>query len=59
MDFDTPINRIGTHCVKWDMMESYYGVPAEGGLAMWVADREMRPAAIVQQAVDMMASHCV
>lgn len=59
MDFDTPINRIGTHCVKWDMMESYYGVPAEGGLAMWVADMEFRPPAIVQQAVERMAAHGV
>lgn len=59
MDFDTPINRIGTHCVKWDMMEKFYGVPAEGGLAMWVADMEFRPPAIVQQAVERMAAHGV
>ena len=49
MDFDTPINRIGTHCVKWDMMEKLYGVPAEGGLAMWVADMDFRPPAAVQR----------
>lgn len=59
MDFDTPINRIGTHCVKWDMMEKLYGIPAEGGLAMWVADMEFRPPAIVQQAVERMAAHGV
>jgi cystathionine beta-lyase len=57
MDFDTPINRIGTHCVKWDMMEKLYGVPASEGLAMWVADMEFRPPAIVQQAVERLAAH--
>jgi cystathionine beta-lyase len=57
MDFDTPINRIGTHCVKWDMMEKLYGVPAEGGLAMWVADMDFRPPASVQRAVEDMAAH--
>ena len=59
MDFDTPINRIGTHCVKWDMMETFYGVPAEGGLAMWVADMEFRPPSCVQHAVERMAAHGV
>lgn len=59
MSFDTPIDRRGTHCVKWDMMEKLYGVPAEGGLAMWVADMEFRPPACVQQAVERMAAHGV
>jgi cystathionine beta-lyase len=59
MSFDTPIDRRGTHCVKWDMMEKLYGVPAEGGLAMWVADMEFRPPACVQRAVERMAEHGV
>ncbi len=59
MSFDTPIDRRGTHCVKWDMMEKLYGVPADGGLAMWVADMEFRPPACVQQAVERMAEHGV
>ncbi len=59
MSFDTPIDRRGTHCVKWDMMEKIYGVPADGGLAMWVADMEFRPPACVQQAVERMAEHGV
>ena len=59
MSFDTPIDRRGTHCVKWDMMEKLYGVPAEGGLAMWVADMEFRPPACVQAAVERMAEHGV
>ena len=59
MDFDTPIDRRGTHCVKWDMMESYYGVSPADGLAMWVADMEFRPPAVVQKAVEEMAAHGV
>ena len=57
MDFDSPVNRIGTHCVKWDMMEKLFGVPAEDGIAMWVADMEFRPPAVVQAAVEAMAAH--
>jgi len=57
MDFDTPINRFGTHSVKWDMMEPMFGVPTDGGLAMWVADMDFRPPACVQRAVEAMAAH--
>lgn len=57
MSFDDPIDRRGSHCVKWDMMERLYGVPAEGGIAMWVADMEFRPPACVQRAVERMAAH--
>jgi cysteine-S-conjugate beta-lyase len=59
MSFDEPINRFGTHSVKWDMMERLYGVPAKDGLAMWVADMDFRPPACVQQAVEAMADHGV
>ncbi|MFN3971567.1 MAG: MalY/PatB family protein [Gemmobacter sp.] len=57
MSFDDPIDRRGTHCMKWDMMAARYGVPAEGGLAMWVADMEFRPPQVVQDAVERMAAH--
>ena len=57
MSFDEPINRFGTHSVKWDMMERLYGVPAKDGLAMWVADMDFRPPAAVQRAVEGMAAH--
>ena len=43
MHFDEIIDRRGTHCLKWDMMESIYGVSAETGIAMWVADMDFRP----------------
>ena len=57
MDFDTPINRFGTHSVKWDSMESFFGVPAKDGLAMWVADMDFRPPACVQRALEGMLAH--
>lgn len=59
MSFDDPIDRRGTHCAKWDMMEKLYDVPAGTGLPMWVADMEFRPPASVQRAVEDMAAHGV
>ena len=41
----TVIDRRGSHCVKWDMMEKIYGVPAESGLAMWVVSDNVRKGA--------------
>lgn len=58
-DFDTPIDRRNTHCVKWDAMEDIYGVPADGGIAMWVADMEFRAAPPIQRAVQAMHDHGV
>ncbi len=59
MDFDTPINRFGTHSVKWDAMEPIFGVPAQDGIAMWVADMDFRPPACVQRALEGMLAHGV
>lgn len=58
-NFDEVIKRHGTHSVKWDMMEQFYGVPAQDGIAMWVADMEFRPPHCVQAAVEGMARHGV
>jgi cystathionine beta-lyase len=57
--FDEEIDRLGTHSVKWDMMEALYNVPAKDGLAMWVADMDFRPPDCVQKAVQGMADHGV
>ncbi len=57
MDFDTPINRFGTHSVKWDAMEAVYGVSAKDGIAMWVADMDFRPPQAVQRALEGMLAH--
>ena len=55
MNFDERIERRGTHSVKWDMMESLYGVPQQDGIAMWVADMDFRPPTCVQNALSNMA----
>jgi cystathionine beta-lyase len=55
--FDPVIERRGTHCVKWDMMEAIYGVPREDGIAMWVADMDFRPPGCVLDAVRAMTDH--
>ena len=59
MSFDDVIDRFGTHSVKWDMMERIYGVPAEDGIAMWVADMDFRPPQCVADAIAKMHSHGV
>lgn len=57
MNFDEIIDRRGTHSVKWDMMDKLYGVPAENGLSMWVADMDFRPADCIQRALKGMLDH--
>ena len=59
MTFDQTIHRAGTHCSKWDMMQPLYGLSPQDGLAMWVADMEFRPPAVVQQALQRMLDHGV
>ncbi|WP_309663936.1 MalY/PatB family protein [Tabrizicola sp.] len=59
MTFDTPVNRIGTHCSKWDMLETLYGMPPDESLAMWVADMEFRPPQVIQTALEKMLAHGV
>ena len=59
MSFDDIIDRRGSHCVKWDSMEALYGVPADSGLAMWVADMDFRPPQCVLDAVQAQVDHGV
>lgn len=59
MNFDKEIDRRGTHSAKWDEMQAIYGVPADDGLAMWVADMDFRPPAAVQTALQGMLDHGV
>ncbi|TPE52506.1 MalY/PatB family protein [Amaricoccus solimangrovi] len=58
-DFDKIIDRRGTHCAKWDMMEPIFGVPAEDGIAMWVADMDFRPPVEVIDALRASVEHGV
>lgn len=58
-NFDQWIDRRGSNCAKWDKMEAIYGVPADDGIAMWVADMDFRPPSCVQEAIEAMAAHGV
>jgi len=57
MNFDEIIDRRGTHCAKWDLMQPVYGVPVDDGIAMWVADMDFRPPECVQNALQKMLDH--
>lgn len=57
MNFDDIIDRRGHLSSKWDMMEKNYGVPAEDGLAMWVADMDFRSPDCIQDAVRAKLEH--
>ncbi|WP_068118160.1 MalY/PatB family protein [Tropicimonas marinistellae] len=59
MSFDEIIDRSGSHSLKWDMMEKRYGVSADDGIAMWVADMDFRPPACVAEALQRMIDHGV
>lgn len=48
-DFDTVIDRKGTHAYKWDVKE--------GELPMWVADMDFPTALVVQRAIEKRAAH--
>ena len=59
INFDEEINRIGSHSMKWDMMETYYGLKPEESLAMWVADMDFKPPQSVTQALQGSIDHGV
>lgn len=56
-DFDRVIERRGTHCSKWDMIEKLHGVPAASGIPMWVADMDFAPPAAVQERFEQIIRH--
>jgi len=58
-DFDTIIERRGTHSAKWDKMEAFCGVSPEDGIPMWVADMDFRPPQSVINAVRDYTNHGV
>jgi len=59
MSFDDLIDRRGTHCVKWDMMESLYGVSPDDGLSMWVADMDFQAPPVVLKRLQDEVAHGV
>ena len=59
MHFDRSVDRRGSHCLKWDMMEARYGVSPEDGIPMWVADMDFPAADCIQRALRQMVEHGV
>ena len=58
-DFDEIIDRIGSHSMKWDGMQSLYGLSPDKAIPMWVADMEFRPPRAVQEALRETIEHGV
>ena len=56
-DFDTPIERHGSHCVKWDALPAMYG--RDDLLPMWVADMDFRSPDFVMDAIRRRCDHPV
>jgi len=54
-DFDTPINRYGSGCEKYDYVEKYLG---EGDvLPMWVADMDFKTPSCILEALSKRLAH--
>ncbi len=51
MNFDRPLDRRSAHSAKWDAMEKLYGISAEEGLAMWLADMDFPAGEFLQNRV--------
>lgn len=58
-DFDARIDRRGTHCGKWDKMETLFGVSPDDGIAMWVADMDFQAPPVVREALQGAVDHGV
>lgn len=56
-DFDTPINRLGTDCEKWDGLKKHFGV--DDALPLWVADMDFPSPEPVVRAIAERAAHPV
>lgn len=58
-DFDTPIQRRGTMCNKWDDIGAVFGLKADDALPMWVADMDFAAPAAVRRALEDTVAHGV
>lgn len=57
-NFDKPVDRYGTDCLKWDMLESKYHIDKDG-ISMWVADMDFESPKEVVEAITKRAQHGV
>jgi cystathionine beta-lyase len=51
MHFDKITDRTNCRSLKWDAMERAFGVPANGGLPMWIADKDFEAPAFLTNAM--------
>lgn len=56
-DFDTPVDRRGSGCFKYDALKLLYG--REDLLSLWVADMDFRVAPAIQAAIQKRTEHGV
>lgn len=57
--FNVPNDRRGTHCSKWDVLDSKFDVPNADGIAMWTADSDYPTAPCVLRAIQAAVDHGV
>lgn len=57
--FNVPNDRRGTHCSKWDVLDSKFDVPNADGIAMWTADSDYPTAPCVLRAMQAAVDHGV
>ena len=57
IDFDEVIDRRDTHSQKWDELEKNYGLSADTGIPLWVADMDFRAPPPVNAALQRMVDH--
>lgn len=55
--FETPVDRRGSCCEKWDNTAEYFGRPVD--LPLWVADMDFRTVPAVAEAIARRAAHAI
>ena len=56
-DFDSPVNRRDTSCLKWDYLDAFFG--RDDLISMWIADMDFRLPDSILSAVVSRAGHGV
>lgn len=54
-DFDAPVERRGTDCLKWDAKERLQGLEGDDVISMWIADSDFRTPDVVRDALHRIA----
>ena len=59
IDFDEVLDNRNKHLTKWETFSGEYGVPADTGIPLWVADMDFRAPPPVNEALQKMVDHGV